>query len=59
MTGAAREKEKDKLEEEKCTMGGVAVWRCGGDDGGMAVVCFLVFLLHSRMLSRVYLPAPS
>lgn len=41
-------------------MGGVAVWRCGGDDdGGMAVVCFLVFLLHSRMLSRMYLPTRS
>lgn len=25
----------------------------------MAVVCFLVFLLHSRMLSRVYLPTRS
>lgn len=35
------------------------MWRCGGDDGGMAVVCFLVFLLHSRMLSRVYLPTRS
>lgn len=36
-----------------------AVWPCGGDDGGVAVVCFLVFLLHSRMLSRVYLPTRS
>jgi len=57
VTGAAREKEKERLEGERNARW--AAWQCGGDDGGVAVVCFLVFLLHSRILSRVYLPTRS
>lgn len=60
MTGAARGKErrKDPEGEKRAMGGGSAVY--GGDDGGVAVVCFLVFLLHSRRCSLgVYLPTRS